>query len=860
MTNPCSFSDVMQALLAVGNPAPGSNYIAAIQTFVRALARHTCADLVAIFEITGRDSFDQAFLYSAADDSFDHPPAGSYRLSDYPQLAAAIHGRKPLLEEDIAHLQTDSPRDYAFHSAIGTRGFIMSPSVHENDITGFVVMRNPDFAASRQLIDSLPVIGAYLGSVRSNFSRQESLTQLEQLLLRGDSVLHREQGFLNVLCRDYVAIYYIDLNTDTLEPLKVEQSTNANRLEGLHAKTRLSASALIRQYGDSYVLPAAREGFLRALDPAHIAAELAHSERFSFRYQAQPDAVGHQYFEGQVVRFLYGGYDGKVFVGFRHIDEIVAQEREHEAVRTHTIAQLRAQNEVLSALGKIYFAILAIDLTRDVYEEISADSNVPRLTGKTGCASAEMTELCNNFAVPDYREQLLQFYDLSTLPDRLRIDDTTAAEYMTLTGDWHTARFIAQRRDADGRVTHALYVLRIISDVKRRERSWIAIAEEASRASKAKTEFVSQLAHDIRTPLNAIAGFTTIARANLTDPERLADCLDKIRSSESFLQELVNNSLDIAQIENGKLELHPERTDMEALFAQLRISMEQAAAKKELQVRYALHDMTRRWLLVDAVRLKQICINLMTNAIKYTPNGGTVAFEASEQPADAGHVRYTIVVQDTGIGMSKEFLDQMYSMFTRETDTRINKIQGYGLGLSIVKRLTDCMDGHITVESEQGKGTTFRVEFLFPVCGEADAHSGDTARTVAAACAGMHLLVAEDNDLNFEVISELMAMYHITCDRAENGSVCVEKFRAAENGHYDAILMDMQMPVMNGLQATAVLRGLGEGEAQQVPIIAMTANAFKEDVQQCLNAGMNAHLPKPVDVDQLLQTLARFKR
>lgn len=856
MSNPCDFSAVMQALLAVGNPAPGSNYIAAIQAFVKALALHTRADMVSVLEMTGRDTFNHAFLYNAAADSFDGSHPDDRHLSDYPLLDDAVREHKALLVEDIEQLRTVSPRDYAFHSATGTHCFIMSPSVHENTVSGFVIMRNPDFAASRQLIDSLPVIGAYLGSVRSNFYRQASLTQLEQLTMHNDKVLHSEQGFLDVLCRDYVAIYFVDLNADTLEPLKVEQSTNAARLDDLQVNTVLPAAELIRQYGENFVLPASQQAFFAAMDPAHIAAELAHHERFTFRYEAKPDAVGHRHFEGHVVRFLYGNYDGKVFVGFRHIDDIVAQERTREAVRNRTFAQLQASNEVLAALGKIYFAILRIDLVHDVYEEISGDDGIHRLTGKRGCASAEMRALCGQYVVPEYRDQLQQFFDLTTLPDRLAADDTTTAEYPTPTGDWHTARFIAQRRDDAGRVTHVLYVLRLISDVKRRERNWIAIAEEASRASKAKTEFVSQLAHDIRTPLNAIAGFTTIARAHLDEPDRLADNLEKIRSSAAFLQELVNNSLDIAQIENGKLELHTERTDMEALFAQLRLAMDQAAAKKELRVEYALHDLGERYLLVDAVRLKQICVNLMTNAIKYTPNGGTVAFEAYEGTPAGGAVPLTVVVRDTGIGMSREFLDRMYSMFTRETDTRVNKVQGYGLGLSIVKRLVDCMDGKIDVSSTPGAGTTFTVVFRLPVCGAEHADPDNGGRTAAEACRGMNLLVAEDNDLNYEVISELMQMYGITTERAVNGSVCVEKFRAAAPGTYDAILMDMQMPVMNGLQATSVLRSL-RGEAQTVPIIAMTANAFKEDVTRCLNAGMDAHLAKPVDVTQLLETLVK---
>ena len=754
MPNSCDFSAVMQNLLAVGNPAPGSNMVSTMQAFLKSLALHTRADMVAVFEMTGRDAFRLVFLYGAKTDSFDCPYTDSYRLSDYPQLAEAVAGRHALLEEDIEHLHTESPRDYAFHTSIGTHGFLMSPSVHENAVSGFVVMRNPDFAASRQLIDSLPVIGGYLGSVQANFRRQESLTQLEQLL-RDSQALHKEQGFLNVLCRDYTSIYYVDLNADAVEPLKIDNTANAARIDGI-ANTVLPYGALIRQYAEGFVLPGSRAAFLQEMDPAHIAAELAHSERYVFRYQTTPNQVGHQHFEAQLVRFLSGSYDGKIFVGFRHIDDIVAQEREREAARTRTIAQLRTSNEVLAALGKIYFTILRLDLVRDEYEEITSDKGIHHLTGNRGSASAEMRELCSRFAQPDYREQLAQFFDLTTLPDRLNTDDTTAAEYQTPSGDWHTARFIAQRRDADGRVTQVLFVMRLISDVKRRERNWIEIAEEASRASKAKTEFVSQLAHDIRTPLNAIAGFTTIAQAHLDDPQRLADNLEKIRSSECFLQELVNNSLDIAQIENGKLELHPERTDMEALFAQLKLSMDQAAAKKELRVDYRLHDIAERWLRVDGVRLKQICTNLMSNAIKYTPNGGTVAFEAYEGRAEGGSVPFTVVVQDTGIGMSKEFLDQMYSMFTRETDTRINKIQGYGLGLSIVKRLTDCMDGTIDVASTPGVGTTFRVAFRLPICGTEQQQTDTGCRTAAELCHGMHLLVAEDNDLNYEVISELM--------------------------------------------------------------------------------------------------------
>lgn len=251
-------------------------------------------------------------------------------------------------------------------------------------------------------------------------------------------------------------------------------------------------------------------------------------------------------------------------------------------------------------------------------------------------------------------------------------------------------------------------------------------------------------------------------------------------------------------------------------------------------------------------------MNLLSNAVKYTSDGGTVTLEMYEEMLPGtNRIRLVSRVQDSGIGMSREYMDVMYAKFSRAVDTRVNQVRGSGLGLSVVKELTDLLGGQVQVESAPEQGTKFMLSFTFPYVDAAEVPTrAGQEEDVAEACKGMHLLVAEDNDLNYEVASELLAMQGISCDRAENGAACVERFQHAPEGTYNAILMDMQMPVMDGVQATETIRHMTRRDAVTIPIIAMTANAFQQDVASCMSAGMNGHLAKPFDLAKLLPMLA----
>lgn len=383
----------------------------------------------------------------------------------------------------------------------------------------------------------------------------------------------------------------------------------------------------------------------------------------------------------------------------------------------------------------------------------------------------------------------------------------------------------------------------------------VKIAEEANRANQAKTDFLSRMAHDIRTPMNAVIGFTRLAQQHVNEPDKVADYLKKIQIAGHFLQQIVDDVLDLTRIESGRLNINKETVDIEEIFREFTDTIYEIMPDKKLNYICRHHDFIHKYLILDPLRLKQIYINLLSNAIKYTPEGGEIRFEVYEEELpDKDRIRLVSVISDNGIGMSPEYMERMYEQFTRAVDTRVNSVRGSGLGLSIVKGIVDLMEGTIDARSAPGKGTTFCIRFEFPYVQEKELPLAENLEKLSVKNK-MHLLVAEDNDLSYEVASQLLNSYGLSCDRAKNGKICVEQFRQTPEFYYQAILMDMQMPEMNGLEATEKIRSMNRADARSIPIIALTANAFKEDKERCLQAGMTEHLSKPLDIKKLVNVL-----
>lgn len=384
-------------------------------------------------------------------------------------------------------------------------------------------------------------------------------------------------------------------------------------------------------------------------------------------------------------------------------------------------------------------------------------------------------------------------------------------------------------------------------------------AKEAESANEAKTRFLFNMSHDIRTPLNAILGFAELLKEHIDDRSRIEDYIDKIRSAGSMLLSIINHVLEMARIESGKTTLNEDVTSVNDIADSLQAVFEPSIREKEL-IGSINCNVTHEYVICDETKVREIFLNIIGNSVKYTQKGGRIRVDITELEQDSREsASFRVVISDTGIGMSKEYLPHIFEEFTREHSSTEAKVDGTGLGLPIVKALLDLMGGTIDVQSEPGKGTTTVIMLTFPIASkEQISYSNEQKReSLLANVKGKRILLAEDNDLNAEIAMTILNENGLEVERAVDGRICVDMLKAEREDYYDGILMDIQMPNMNGYEATEAIRALG-GKRGSIPIIAMTANAFEEDRKKALAAGMNAHIVKPIDVGVMLNTLGKY--
>ncbi len=408
------------------------------------------------------------------------------------------------------------------------------------------------------------------------------------------------------------------------------------------------------------------------------------------------------------------------------------------------------------------------------------------------------------------------------------------------------------------------------SELARRNKELEEAVTAAENASRAKTDFFSQMSHDIRTPMNAIVGMTLMARDNIDDKEKLADCLDKIDSSGNFLLALINDILDMSRIESGRFTISSESVNIPKMIDRTITIMSQLIEQRHHRLHSELRDIVHANVISDGLRLQQIMVNILSNSVKYTPEGGELSVEVTEIPCDIdGYARFRFVLSDNGIGMSKEYIEKLFVPFSREADEHNTNVRGTGLGMAITKSVIDMMHGSITVESEPGRGTATTIDLTFPIDHSATAceQPADTEEKTGSASVcdlsavdltGRRILAVDDVEINREIAQYLLEMTGAEVDTAENGREALDMFLASGDKPYDIILMDIYMPVMSGYDATQAIRASQSPYAKTIPIVAMSANAFDEDKLKSKEIGMNDHIIKPLEIAHLAEVLHKY--
>ena len=667
--------------------------------------------------------------------------------------------------------------------------------------------------------------------------------------------IKRDKQILDRLCTDFTAVYYIDLDTGAYDVLKVADQSNANGLLKGKEKDLKNFDDFVNAYGQAYLPEDMRAGFVEKFCCANLKASLQKADRTSFHYTSVPNGNGHRFFDGQAIRLKPAEGGINALLGFRYIDDIIEKEKTVQNQLQQALDEAELKNEIISAIAKSYQAIYRVDLQQDFFEEISSDGETHHLTGYQGCASEKFREACNQHVAPEYRALVLPFLDVSTLAERLKTEEFITTEYRMCDGNWHRLRFIAKKRDEAGNVTHVLCTVRSTSDAKQRELNLVYQAEAAKREADMKSRFLATMSHDIRTPLNGIIGMITLAEQYADNPEMQHKTREKALESLNYLVSLVNDVLDMNKIQSGELKNQELAFNLADVLRDLNRLYTQRAAGKGIAYKVNWDNANIRYasLIGNPVYLGRILSNIMDNAIKFSPAGSTITVSGTEEMPDKEHVLVTFRCKDQGVGMSEDFAKHAFDMFAQEKEDSRTRYEGTGLGLSIVKQLVDRMGGTIELQSKLGVGTTVTVKLPFKIGQEEIGHKADCYEGISVQ--GVRALIAEDNELNREIaccILENSGM-EVTC--AEDGQEAVELFAESAPGYFGVIYMDIMMPRMNGLDAARAIRAMDRRDAGDIPIIAMSANAFAEDIINSRLAGINVHLAKPLDEEKMVAAL-----
>ena len=802
-------------------------------SILKSVGKYTAADRAYIFEWSSekKESFKNTFEWCATGIEPQIQNLQEVPVCLMQNWVETFIQKKNIIIYDLEEIAEETPQEYEILKPQNIHALIAVPIYTNHKFIGFIGLDNPDLNQDMVSMNLLSDVGCHMGSVREN------LRMMRELMIKN--------RILSGLSRDYTTAFVLNLDTDEYDFVFNQETNHAQKHEEFKA-----FSDYVDAYASAFALPEFRDVMRRELDSNVIKNHFETEDEYHFSFETSPNAAGLSCFQAHIVKEYEEG-SHFALLGFRSIDEIVQKERFYKDALQKVNQALQHQLDMItSALPG------GVKISNDdpEYSFKYVSEHFAQMLGYD--TPEELMEASGgtivDLAHPDDLEQgIAQALEQYSKADHYEITYRMKCK----NGSW---KYIEDRghkiRKPDGMIEH----WNLILDQNELVEKTIALESE-KKANQSKSDFLSRMSHDMRTPLNGIIGLLDICMKYPEDRTLVDSSRLKARVAADHLLSLINDTLELSKLENEETKLPKEDFYLPDLLHEVETIAQMRADKECITIHFMDDPYSIPYpnLTGSSLHVKQIFLNLITNSIKYNRKNGSVDCFLKEEKQSDNRVLVDVTIKDTGIGMSEDFLKNIFQPFVQADQGARSQYKGTGLGMAIVKELLDRMGGTIEIDSVENQGTSIHVVIPFEIA-EEPAVVQEMSELPKENLSGCRILLAEDNELNREIAVFLLKDEGISVTEAEDGRQALECFLKMPDGYYDAVLMDIMMPVMDGYQAAMAIRGSGKQDAEMIPIIAMTANAFAEDKRKTMEAGMNAHLSKPLNVPELMDTIRKF--
>ena len=802
-------------------------------SILKSVGKYTAADRAYIFEWSSekKESFKNTFEWCASGIEPQIQNLQEVPVCLMQNWVETFIQKKNIIIYDLEEIAEETPQEYEILKPQNIHSLIAVPIYTNHKFIGFIGLDNPDLNQDRMSMNLLSDVGCHLGSVREN------LRMMRELMIKN--------RILSGLSRDYTTAFVLNLDTDEYEFVFNQETNHAQKHEEF-----IAFSDYVDAYASAFALPEFRAVMRRELDSNMIKKHFETEDEYHFSFETLPNAAGLSCFQAHIVKEYEEG-SHFAFLGFRSIDEIVQKERFYKDALQKVNQALQHQLDMItSALpGGVKISNddpeYSFKYVSEHFAQMLGYDTPEELMEASGGTIADL-------AHPDDLEQgIAEALEQYNKADHYEITYRMKCK----NGSW---KYIEDRGHKickpDGVIEH----WNLILDQNELVEKTIALESE-KKANQSKSDFLSRMSHDMRTPLNGIIGLMDICMKHPEDRTLVDSSRLKARVAADHLLSLINDTLELSKLENEEAKLAKENFYLPKLLHEVETIAQMRADEECITIRFMDNPYSIPYpnLIGSSLHVKQIFLNLITNSIKYNRKNGSVDCCLKEEKESDKRVLVDVTIKDTGIGMSEDFLKNIFQPFVQADQGARSQYKGTGLGMAIVKELLDRMGGTIEIDSVENQGTSIHVVIPFEIA-EEPAVLQEMSELPKENLSGCRILLAEDNELNREIAAFLLKDEGISVTEAEDGRQALECFLKMPDGYYDAVLMDIMMPVMDGYQAAMAIRGSGKQDAEMIPIIAMTANAFAEDKRKTMEAGMNAHLSKPLNVPELMDTIRKF--